>query len=325
MALRRRAAKGGSAVPADAGPAAAAAPAAPGPRAGSGGHPPLLDPRLLARLDALQLGTRRRLAGQFAGEHRSTRRGSSPDFADYREYHPGDDFRRIDYFLYARLDVLLIKLFEAEEDLHVRLLVDTSGSMAGAKLDTARRAAAALGHVALSRRDTVSVHTVGAGLEGAAPRFAGHAARPALFAHLSGLEAGGATPFAAAATRLLSRRGPAGLTVVLSDLLTPEWEPALRRLPARGADLVVVHVLAPDDLRPTVEGDVELVDRETGERVAVSLAPEAADQYRRRAEAWAAEVAGRARHLGAAYVRLLTTDDLETALLGWWREAGVFR
>ena len=81
-------------------------------------------------MEALQLGTRRRLAGHFAGEHRSVRHGSSIDFADYRQYNPGDDFRRIDYFLYARLGVLNVKLFEAEEDLHLRLLIDTSASMA---------------------------------------------------------------------------------------------------------------------------------------------------------------------------------------------------
>ena len=90
----------------------------------------LLDPAFLARLEALQLGTRRRLAGHFAGEHRSVRHGSSIDFADYRQYNPGAAFRRIDYFLYARLGVLNVKLFEAEEDLHLRLLIDTSASMA---------------------------------------------------------------------------------------------------------------------------------------------------------------------------------------------------
>lgn len=285
----------------------------------------LLDPAFRARLEALQLGTRRRLAGHFAGDHRSTRRGSSPDFADYREYHPGDDFRRIDYFLYARLDLLLIKLFEAEEDLHLRLLVDTSGSMgAGGKIECARRVAAALGYVSLIRRDAVSVHAVG-GAERPAPRFTGQMGVPALFKHLSSLDAGGPTPMAAAATRLLSRPGPPGLTVVVSDLLTPDWEVALRRLPARGGDMVVVHVLAPDDLHPAFEGDVELIDSETGERVAVSIAPDALAEYSRRFTAWADQVAGRCRHLGAAYVRLLTTDDLESALLGMWRQAGVLR
>ena len=279
----------------------------------------------MARLEALQLGTRRRLAGRFAGEHVSPRRGSSPDFADYRQYHPGDDFRRIDYFLYARLDVLVIKLFEAEEDLHLRLLVDASASMAsGGKLDTARQVAAALGYVALIRRDTVSLHTFGP--EGRpAPRFVGRGGVPALFEHLGALEAGGGTPFAAAASHLLARPGPAGLTVVISDLLTPEWEAAIRRLPARGADVVVVHVLAPTELRPTLEGDVELIDCETGQRLAVSLAPETARRYQQSVDDWIAGITARCRQVGATYLRLLTTDDLEAALLGGWQRAGLLR
>lgn len=285
---------------------------------------PLLDPRLLARLEALQLGTRRRLAGHFAGEHRSTRHGSSTDFADYRQYHPGDDFRRIDYFLYARLDVLLLKLFEAEDDLHLRLLVDTSASMATAgKLDQARRVAAALGFVALTRRDPVTVHTFP--LSRAAPRFAGRAAVPALFNHLAALEATGATDFAAAVSSLLARPGPAGLTVVISDLLTPEWEGALSRLPSRGGDVLVVHVLAAEELHPTMVGDLELVDREGGGRVVVSLAADTLKEYEAGAAAWLDRVRGRCAQVGAAYVRLLAGDDLETVLLGAWRREGVLR
>ena len=116
------------------------------------------------------MGTRRRLAGQLAGEHRSPRHGSSLDFADYRTYHPGDDFRRIDYHLYARLDTLLLKLYEAEDEVRLRLLIDTSASMGrGGKLAQAARVAGALGFVALVRRDPVTLHTFP--LEGAAPRF----------------------------------------------------------------------------------------------------------------------------------------------------------
>lgn len=252
------------------------------------------------------------------------RHGSSVDFADYRQYVPGDDFRRIDYFLYARLDVLLVKLFEAEEDLHLRLLLDTSASMAaGGKLDMAKRAAAALGFVALTRRDPVSVHTFP--LERPAPRFVGRGAAPALFAHLDRLEPGGATPFAAAVSSLLARPGPVGLTVVVSDLLTPEWDGALGRLPSRGADVVVVQVLAPDELHPALSGDLDLVDREGGARVAVSLAPDTVRAYEAAAAAWLDRVAARCRQVGAAYVRLLATDDLESALLGAWRAAGVLR
>jgi len=295
---------------------------------GTGTGTRLLDPRLLARLEALQLGTRRRLAGHYAGEHRSTRHGSSPDFADYRQYHPGDDFRRIDYFLYARLDVLLLKLYEAEDDLHLRLLVDTSASMGGptatgGKLEMAKRVAAALGFVALTRRDPVSVHTFP--LHRAAPRFAGRGAAPALFAHLSALDAGGDTNFAAAVASLLARRGPAGLTVVVSDLLTAEWEDALSRLPSRGGDVMIVHVLAAEELHPTLVGDLELVDREGGGRVVVSLAADTLKEYEQATAAWLERVRGRCAQVGAAYVRILADDDLETALLGAWRREGVLR
>ena len=284
----------------------------------------LLSPALLARLEAVQLATRRRLAGHFAGEHRSPRHGASPDFADYRQYHPGDDFRRVDYNLFARLDVLLVKLFEAEDDLQLRLLVDTSASMgAGGKLEQAERVAAALGFTALVRRDPVSVHTFP--FEHRPSRFHGRAGAPALFDHLARLRAEGATPFASAAAALLSRPGPPGLTVLVSDLLTPEWEAGLARLPSRGGDLVVVHVLAEDDLRPELAGDVDLVDRESGERVAVSLTPEAVADYRRLASAWADEVAGRCRRAGAAYSRVGAGDDLEALLLGGWQRSGVLR
>ena len=284
----------------------------------------LLDPALLARLERLQLATRRPLAGRFTGEHRSRRHGTSLDFADYREYHPGDDFRRIDYHLYARLDVLLLKLFEAEDDITVRLLVDTSASMAsGGKLEQARRIAAALGFVALVRRDTVTVHTFP--LDRVAPRFSGRGAATPLFGHLAGLEADGDTRFAAACAHLLARPGPPGVTVVISDLLTPEWEQGISRLPARGGDVVVVHVLDREELHPVFVGDYDLVDRETGDHVAVSLSPATLRDYEELAAAWVDGVAARCRRAGAAYVRLLADDDLGPALLGGWRDEGVLR
>ena len=174
--------------------------------------------------------TRRRLVGALAGEHRSTRHGSSLDFADQREYQPGDDFRRIDYHVLARLDQLLVRLYEADEDLHVRLVIDTSGSMAfGGKLAQAARVAAALGFVSLTRRDAVSVHTFP--LDPPSQRFTGRSAVAPLFALLSGLEARGETAFGAAAASLLQRPGPRGLTFVISDFLTPDWSTGLRRIP----------------------------------------------------------------------------------------------
>lgn len=287
---------------------------------------PLLDAAFLGRLERLQVATRRPLSGRLSGEHRSRRHGTSLDFADYREYHPGDDFRRIDYHLLARLDVLALKLYEADDDLHVRLLVDTSASMeAGGKLDQAKKLAAALGFVSLVRRDTVSVHTISTDTSARAPRFSGRNAAGALFSYLQGLAPSGRTPFVPTVANLLGRPGPQGLTIVFSDLLTPEWDAAISRLPARGADVVIVHVLDAEELEPTSAGDLDLVDSESGDRVAVSLSEQTRQQYREIVSRWLDQVALRCRSVDAGYVLVLADQDIEPLMLTSWRQDGLLR
>jgi len=253
----------------------------------------------------------------------SKRFGNTVDFADFREYHPGDDFRRIDYHVLARLDQVLIKLFEADDEITVRLLIDTSASMTvGGKMLQAKRLAAAMGFVALTAHDSVSVHTFPA--RGAAPRFAGRAAVPAFLAYVEGLEATGLTPFAEAAGHLLSQSGLPGLTIVASDLLTTEWR-SLVRLRASGSDVTILHILCGEDLQPEFSGDLELVDRELGDRLTVSVTDDVANSYRLRVRAWRDEVATTARGTGATYVAVDAADDVETLLLQTWRTSGVLR
>lgn len=283
----------------------------------------ILSASLLARLERLQLANRRRLAGGLSGEHRSPRHGSSLDFADFRDYYPGDDLRRLDLAALARFDRLLIKLFDAEDDLTLRLLIDNSASMAGPKLTRAVELAAALGFSALVRRDVVTVHTFSQ--PRADDRLRGRAATGALFDRLSAITAAGETRFADAADHVLSQPGPPGMTVVLSDLLTPEWDDGVSRLPARRGELIVAHVLDPTDLDPAVTGDVELVDAESGARVEVSLSASVLDDYRALAQRWSDDVAGRVRAVSGRYVRVLTTDDLEQVVLGRARDAGALR
>jgi uncharacterized protein (DUF58 family) len=277
----------------------------------------------MARLENLQLNSRHRLMGRFGGEHKSKRYGNTVDFADFREYHPGDDFRRIDYHVLARLDQVLIKLFEADDEITVRLLIDTSDSMTvGGKITQAKRLAAAFGFVALTAHDSVSVHTFPG--RGTAPRFAGRAAVPAFLGYVEGLEAHGLTPFAEAAGHLLSQSGLPGLTVVLSDLLTAEWR-SLVQLRASGSDVTIVHILCEEDLEPEFYGDLELVDRELGARLTVSVTDEVAGQYRTRVREWRDEVARAARSSGGSYLAVDASDDIEALLLQTWRTAGVLR
>ncbi len=285
---------------------------------------PLLPPELLERLARLQLGTRRRLGGSFAGDHTSRQRGTSLDFADYREYHPGDDFRRVDYNLLARLDQLVVKLFESDDDLTVRLLIDTSASMAlHGKLRCAEQVAGVFGFVSLLRRDVVELWSFPNGQH--RRRFRGHGGSGALFEALVSLQPGGLTDVPAAAGALLAGRGVAGCTILVSDLLTPDWEPALRRLPSRGDDLLVVHVVAQPDIEPDLVGDLDLVDVETGARVAVSLSADARRDYRRHAEAWIDRVRAAAMRAGAGYVRVDPKEPVDAALVAAWQRQGALR
>lgn len=285
---------------------------------------PIDDPQLLGALERLQLRTRRPLAGTISGEHRSKRYGSSLDFADFREYQQGDDFRRIDYLTLARLDQMLIRLYEAEDDLVVRLVVDTSASMGlDGKLQRAAEIAAAIGFVALTRRDVVTVHTATGSKRSAPARFSSRNAWPRLRDHLAGLTADGPGSLVAVAGELLSRSGPNGLTVLLSDLLDDAWEPALSRLPARGADLAVIQVLGKGELDPQVLGDVDLVDVETGRRLPMSLTDASIKRYEERRDAWLERVATRVSGLNAGYTLVSADEDLRQVLLGSLRSGGV--
>ena len=280
----------------------------------------LRSPEVLGTLERLQLRTRRRLSGQLVGGHRSKRYGSSLDFADFREYQPGDDFRRIDYLTLARLDQLLIRLYDAEDDLTIRLLVDTSASMAtDRKLQRAVELAGAIGFVSLTRRDRVEVHAPGR----PPARFTGRSGVAQLFAHLESLEASGEGSLARSASDVLGRQRTAGMTVLCSDLLEPDWDAALHRLPARGAELVVVHVLGAGELDPPLLGDVDLVDAETGQRVAMSLTPTTVSSYRARLADWLDEVQSACRRIGAAYVLADTRTPLRAELLGGLRRSEI--
>lgn len=283
----------------------------------------LLSPELMARLERLQLHSRNRLVGRFGGEHVSKRFGNTLDFADFREYHPGDDFRRIDYHVMARLDQVLVKLYEADDEVTVRLMIDTSASMGiGAKLDQAKRLAAALGFVALIAHDAVTVHAFPDG--GVPPRFAGRAAIPALFSYLDQLTPLGGTPFTRATGHLLSQSALPGITAVFSDLLTPEWR-SLVQLRSSGSDVVVIHILCGDDLDPDYSGDLDLIDTEEGNRLTVSVTEDVARSYRDRVDRWIEEIIAASHGVGARYIPVNAEDDIEGILLTGWRREGILR
>ena len=264
----------------------------------------LLEPDLRARLDRLSLHARHRVRGFWAGRHRSLRLGESLDFADYREYHPGDDFRRIDYNLWARLGVVLIRLFEAEDELPLQVMVDTSKSMDfGQKLSTAQRLAAAITYLALASGERVRVATVP---EPGRPPVLGPWGRhpgawPRMESWLEALEPEGGTDLPGGARAMVTPTAYRGPVVLISDLLADGWVKSLDLLGAAGGG-VVLHVLSPAEIEPDLTGDLTLRDIETGAEVPVSMDEAAVRRYRERMDRFLAEAAGRSRRNGLEYV-----------------------
>lgn len=226
----------------------------------------LLSPELCAQLERLELVTRKIFRGRLKGERRSKRKGQSVEFADFRNYVPGDDLRLLDWNLYARLDKLILKLFLEEEDLHFFTLLDTSQSMSfgePTKLAYAKQIAAALSFIGLIRTDRVRIETLAQPLSVRSPVYRGRQSVWRMLRQLESLEAGGETNLAAGVKNFCLRNPGRGIVVLISDLMDRAgYETALRYFVSHEVDCFVIHVLSQEELEPSVQGDLRLVDCE---------------------------------------------------------------
>ena len=273
----------------------------------------------LAQLERLSLVSRRPFRGRVKGERRSPRKGQSVEFSDYRAYGVGDDLRYVDWNVYARLRVPYVKEFEPEEDLEVALFLDASPSMAFGspqKLGYAREAAAALAYVALRRLESVRVVPVGSS---ATPRsFHGSADVARAFRFLAGIAAEpDAGPiesrtFRAAASGSRAR----GLAVVLSDFYDERLaEQAILFLSHRRYRVFAIHVVAPEEIAPRLEGRVRLRDSETGLEMPLDSSAALLRSYRAAFARHCDAIERVCRRREAGYARLVTSDPFETALV----------
>jgi len=292
-------------------------------------HEPLLEPSFLRRLDALRLVSRRPVSSPASGSRRSARRGTSTEFADFREYVPGDDLRAVDWNAYGRLEKLFLKLFVDEEDLALHLLLDLSGSMAfgapTAKSLYAKQLAAALGYVALARADRVCALNLGGTMPGPPSFLRGMAGVGTLFQSLQSMPVQGQTDAARALGRYAAQAKMPGTAVVFSDFYDDGWARGLQALHARRFSVVLVHILTPFEMRPNALGNVRLTDAETMLSQETTLSPDAVAQYDARLQVFLGSLQTLARRYAMDYVRLETDLSLEKAIRQLSGPGGVLR
>ncbi len=287
--------------------------------------PPLFDEALLRRLDRVSLLAPRRLRGRsIVGEHPSVRLVPTSIFDDHRRYSPGDDIRSIDWNAYAHQNVLYVKLGEIEQDINVHLLYDRSRSMGTgrpSKHDAAQRLTAALGYLALTRHDRLRISAFDESLHAVFGPAQGKVRLVEMVRSIEGLaSAGGSSSLGDALTRLAARHRDGGILVIISDLLSSDdLADGLRALALPTWRVVVIHLLAPDELIPPALGSVELEDSEQGGRLALVIDDEAAAAYRRALARWQNQLVATCAARGATYARVMSDWPIEQQVVPYLR------
>ncbi len=278
------------------------------------------------RLSGLDIVSRRPHDNPRIGARRSQRKGTSTEFADYRRYTPGDDFRQIDWNIYGRSNDLFVKVREAEEILAVHFLIDCSASMdrgQSSKLVYAINLAAALSYAALSSGDTVSGAFFSNRLQDQAGPFNGLKDVSRMLEFFAGVRSGGETSLIDPLREYAARRIPTGVVFMISDLLSPGGYQGLGILRQRGYETVVLHVLDREILSPEVADDVELVDCETDEKLTLNGDETPVERYMTNLRAWLEQIAAFCGRVGVRYQAIETEWPIEEVVLNRLRTKGV--
>lgn len=286
----------------------------------------LLDNQALTRLERLRLQPNRRKTNRTQGEHASGKGGSSTEFADYRNYVPGDDVRFVDWNIFARLNRPYMKLYQYEEVMHVTILVDASNSMKFEnKFERARQLAAALGVTALMGIERVSAYVVGA--SGEPPRVmppsSGRASMRRLFDFFERAECGGDAPIDSAVEAMLRRHRGKGLAIIISDFLTPaSLARPFNLLYSAGLEIFALQVLGPTEIDPELTGDLRLVDSENGGTVDVSSIDELHGIYHEHREQLQEHVRRQSRIRNGRFLSISSETPLELVLFDLLQRQG---
>jgi uncharacterized protein (DUF58 family) len=290
---------------------------------------PLLDSKFLARLEQLELVSRKIFLGLMKGERRSKRKGQSVEFADYRNYVKGDDLRFLDWNLYARLDRLFLRLFMEEEDLHFYLLIDNSLSMdfgTPTKLHFARQVAAALAFIGLVNMDRVVIEAFNERLTQSLPAVRGRRSLFRVLDFLQKLEPAGPSNLREALRAFSIKSSGKGVVVLLTDLMDKGgYEDALRYLVARQFDIYVIQILSQEETDPEIVGDLKLVDVEDNDEAEITVSGPLMERYKQNLAAYQSGIQQYCNRRGITFLFTSNQVPFDRLVLTYLRQRGLVR
>ncbi len=290
---------------------------------------PLLDPQFLARLEQLELVSRKIFMGRMKGERRSKRKGQSVEFADYRNYVVGDDLRFLDWNLFARLDKLFIRLFMEEEDLHVYILIDNSLSMdfgTPSKLHFAKQVAAALGFIGLVNMDRVVIEAFNDRLTQSLPPTRGRRSLWRVMDFLQKLEPAGPSDLKTALRNFSIKSSGKGIVILLSDFMDKAgYDEALRYLVARQLDIYVIQILSQEEIDPEIVGDLKLIDVEDSDEAEITVSAPLLKRYKQNLAAFRGGIHEFCTKRGISYLFTSNQVPFDRLVLSYLRQRGLVK
>lgn len=303
-------------------------------------HTLLLPEMIRRRFDPLMLHAKSIRSGSMKGERRSIKRGTSIEFADYRDYTPGDDLRKLDWNVYARLEKPYIKLLEDEEDLAVHILLDVSGSMnwpnneqneTGGnpehnKLLFAKRLLAGLAYISLKSGDRLMLTALGQdGFQQLGPSR-GRAQVVPMLRYAHHLSAEGNTDLNQQLRQYALRERRKGLVILMTDMFSPTgYIEGMNILLGKGHEIAIIHLLSPDEVMPPVAGDLSLIDIETGQQQDVTVDANMRAIYQQRLTQWLDSIRNDCARKGIHYLMVETNTPFEKVILFELRKIGIVR
>ena len=277
----------------------------------------LFDSTFFEKLNTVKMSVNMRLDQGMSGSRKSSAKGSSVEFSDFREYMLGDDIRRIDWNAYGRTDKLYIKQFMEEKEGLFRFFIDTSGSMEfGEKKKSvmALRLSAALSYIIINNLDRVFINELKGEQLVKGKGIAGGAAFSHLLKDLERITFSGDTHISRCISTYPVPRG--GVSIIVSDFLDPSGvENAVRYLVSCNQTVILIQVLAREEIDVDYEGTLNILDMETGGRVRITMSNAAIKNYRERLDDMKEELTRISRKYRAHYVSVVSDEDLGSVML----------